>query len=118
MARGSSKARGKEVSQIKADGQVKGRPEMTAFIIVLVRSVRDSMDLEIIMKQFTITFNESELTLLITALERLTQRQRYLATLAHNNARDEEAQKRLESADAITALSDKLYRIAAQEGEQ
>jgi hypothetical protein len=68
------------------------------------------------MKQFTVTFTESELTLVLTSLERMTQRQKFLSVLAHNNARDRETQQRLESVDDIAELSDRLYRIAAQEG--
>ena len=66
-------------------------------------------------REFTIRVTETELNLLLSALEHLGRRQRFLANLATNQARENEARARTEAAAATVKLSERLYAIGAQE---
>jgi hypothetical protein len=67
--------------------------------------------------EFTLTISSFELTLLISSLEWMSRRQNFLALLATNQGRDQEAGARREGAAAISALSERLQIIAAKEGK-
>jgi hypothetical protein len=63
---------------------------------------------------FTLTLSESELTLLISSLSYMENRQLYLSNIAKNRGRTKEAEARLESAATTAKLVERLYAIGAQ----
>jgi hypothetical protein len=67
-------------------------------------------------ESFTVTVTESELTLLVSSLSYMENRQLFLANLASNQGREKEALARRESAITTVTLSEKLYAIGAKEG--
>ena len=67
-------------------------------------------------REFALTVTQTELTMLVTALEYLERRNLFIATLADNQAREKEAVARRESAALASALSERLYAVGA-EGE-
>jgi hypothetical protein len=66
-------------------------------------------------REFGLRVTQTELTMLVTALEYLERRNLFIATLADNQAREKEAVARRESAALASALSERLYAVGAKE---
>ena len=62
-------------------------------------------------REYNVPLTETELTIVISALEYLERRQHFLASLAATHGRDRECKARREGAAAASALSDRLCQI-------
>ena len=66
-------------------------------------------------RAFDLRVTQTELTTVINALEWMSRRQNFLALLATNQGRDNESDVRRESAAVVSALSERLQMIGAQQ---
>ena len=80
--------------------------------LVTAEKIREEMMSD--QKTYTIIVNEDQLHRLISALDHLQKRQRFLAKLAEHRSREKEALARFQMATETAQLGRKLDEIAAQ----